>query len=165
MKKNLLKSIVILSLSLIPTSAVFANDNVYIDQNAVNYERELKEGKLEILTQDDYEFYNPKLKASDSYGVYKWELSRFNNSNSTIKAYTKSNIFIDKMIIEHYGYYSGSTAPVTDYNENPDGSLVGALSTEVEARKGFVFDSTYAYFTFKDDDCGNRSESLSIDPL
>lgn len=165
MKKNLLKSIVILSLSLISTSAVFANDNVYVDQNAVNYERELKEGKLEILAQDEYKFYNPNLKVSGSYGVYEWQLSRFNNSNARIKAYAGSNVLIDKMIIDHYGYYSGSTPSVKNYRESPDGWRIGALSTEVEARKGFVFDSTYAYFTFRDDNCGNRSESLSINPL
>lgn len=68
------------------------------------------------------------------------------------------------MAIEHYGYYSGSD-DVKTTKENPNGTRVGALSTMVEARKGFEFNSTYTYYTFEDDDCGNRYPSLSINPL
>lgn len=70
MKKILLKLVSVLSLSLVFTSTAFANNTIYVDPEAITYERELKEGKLEILAQDEYRFYNPNLKESGAYGIW-----------------------------------------------------------------------------------------------
>jgi len=153
--------------SLMFTSIVSADNNakeIYVDPESIVFEQDVKDGNAQLLIEDEFKFENPLSRVSGSYGIYKWSLYKYNGSLGKISAHMESSQFIETMKIEHHCYYSGGSSE-DEYKENSKDSIVAALTTTVSAKTGYKFASTYAYYTFRDSSCGNKSPSLKIDPL